>query len=187
MNVFILLEFGDDFFDNFGEVGHFELVLFLGDVVDSVIGGEGDTELGDDLASIADGGDPVDCHACLCLASSLHGFVDVMAPHALAAILRQEGWVDIDDAMGVGVDEEVGHQGQEACQHDEADVVLLQKGHHDVGIVEVGLGGNGCRYAEALCTHEGVGVGLITDNESAMYALGVGKVSDQVLAVRPAA
>jgi hypothetical protein len=74
----------------------------------------------------------MDGHARLRFSGSLHGFVDVMAPHALATILRQEGWVDIDDAMGVGV-------------------------------------------------------GLITDNESAMYALGVGKVSDQVLAVRPAA
>ena len=138
-------------------------------------------------ATIGIGSDPMDGHARLRFSGSLHGFVDVMAPHALATILRQEGWVDIDDAMGVGVDEEVGHQGQEACQHDEADVVLLQEGHHDIGIVEVGLGGNGCRYAETLCTHEGVGVGLITDNESAMYALGVGKVSDQVLAVRPAA
>jgi len=83
-------------------------------------------------ATIGIGSDPMDGHARLRFSGSLHGFVDVMAPHALATILRQEGWVDIDDAMGVGV-------------------------------------------------------GLITDNESAMYALGVGKVSDQVLAVRPAA
>jgi len=95
--------------------------------------------------------------------------------------------VEVDDLVRIGVDEEVGDQRQPSGQDDEADVVLLQKGHHDIGIVEVGLRGNGCRYAEALCTHEGVGVGLITDNESAMYALGVGKVFNQVLAVGTAA
>ena len=95
--------------------------------------------------------------------------------------------MDIDDAMGVGVDEEIGYHGQEACQHDEADVVLPQERQHDIGVVEINLGGNGCGDAETLCAHEGVGVGLITDNESAMYALGVSKIPDQVLAVRAAA
>ena len=95
--------------------------------------------------------------------------------------------MEVDDLVRIGVDEEVGDQRQPSSQDDETDVVLLEQGQHDVGIVEVSRRSDSRRHTETLCTHEGVGVGLITDNESAMYALGVGKVSDQVLAVRPAA
>ena len=77
------------FFYYLGEVFHFELVLFLGDVIDGVVGGEGYFVLGDDLAGIANGGDPVDGHACFCLACFFHGLMHMVTPHALAAILGQ--------------------------------------------------------------------------------------------------
>ena len=35
-------------------------------------------------------------HARLCLASSLYRLVDVVSPHALAAIFGQQGWVDVE-------------------------------------------------------------------------------------------
>ena len=100
--------------------------------------------------------------------------------------------MEVDDLVRIGVDEEVGDQRQPSSQDDETDVVLLEQGQHDVGIVEVSRRSDSRRsdsrrHTETLCTHEGVGVGLITDNESAMYALGVGKVFNQVLAVGTAA
>ena len=90
---------------------HFEHVLFLGDGLYGVIGGKGYSELGDDLACIADGGDPMDGHACLRLACSLHSLVNVVSPHALATVFRQQGRVDIDDLVGESIDQEIGNQG----------------------------------------------------------------------------
>ena len=66
-------------------------MLFFGDVVGGVVGGEGYLVLGDDLAGIADGGYPVDGHAGLCFACFLYGLMNVVAPHAFAAILGQQG------------------------------------------------------------------------------------------------
>ena len=100
-------------------------MLFLGDVVDAIVGRESHAELGDDLACIADGGNPMNRHARLRLSSRLDSLVDVMSPHTLTAVFRQEGRVDIDDLMGIGVDEKIRHERQEAGQHDEADVVFL--------------------------------------------------------------
>ena len=140
------------FLQDCGVVGHFELVYFVGDGFWGVVGREGSAELGNDLACVADGSDVVDGDTGLCFAGSLHGFVDVMSPHAFSSVLGQEGRVDVHDAAGIEVEEVVGHHGEEAGEDDEMDVVGTQQGQHDVRILQVGLrhhtGGN----AQPLCT-----------------------------------
>ena len=169
--------------DDLGEVGHFEDVLFGGNGVGGVVGREGRGELGDDFAAVADVGDVVDGHACLCVACCLDGFVHVMAPHAASAMTGQEGWMEVDDATWEGVDEIVGNHQQEACEDDEVDVVLAEEGQEDVGIVEVGLGYDDTRHAQSLGSDEGVGIGAVADDEDGTDVVAAFKITDEVLAV----
>ena len=107
--------FFDDIFHHFWEIFHFEHVLFLGDGLYGVFRGKSDPVLGDNLAGITFGGDPMDGHACLRLTSGFHRLVYMVSPHALATVFRQQGRVDIDDLVWEGVDQEVGNQGQPTC------------------------------------------------------------------------
>ena len=84
-------------------------MLFLGNVVDGVIGRQCYPVLGNNLATITDGRDPMDGHARLCFTRSLYGLMYVMAPHALTPILGQKRGMEVDDAARKGLDEEVGH------------------------------------------------------------------------------
>ena len=145
-------------------MAHLQFVFLVGDIVDGIGRQQGYGELGDDLAGITDGCDVMDGHARLCLTSCLHRLVDMMAPHALATILGQECGMDIDDATREGIDEEVRDQGQEACQDNEIDGMLAQQRHHDIRIVELCLWGYSGRHTQALSTHQGIGIGLVTDD-----------------------
>ena len=95
--------------------------------------------------------------------------------------------MDIDNPVGEGIDQEVWNQRQPTCQNDEADVVLTQQGQHHIWIMQISLRGNSRRHTEPFGPIQNEGVCLITDNESAVHALGVSKVFDQVLAVGTAA
>ena len=77
----------DYLFNDLREILHFELVLLLSNVVDSILGGKCHTVLGYNLARITDRRDIVDGHARLRLSCSLNSFVDMMPPHALSSIL----------------------------------------------------------------------------------------------------
>ena len=156
--------FLDDIFYHFGEIFHFEHVLFLSDGLYGVVGGKGDPVLGDDLSGITFGGDPMDGHACLRLTSGFHRLVHMVSPHALATVFRQQGRVDIDDLVWEGVDEEIGNQGQPTCQDDEADVVFAKQGQYDVRVMQIGLGGDSRWHTEAPNPFKDKGVGLVADD-----------------------
>ena len=57
---------------------HFQLVLFLGNVLYGIIGRETDTELSDDLPCVTDGCDPMNGHTRLSFSRSLHCLVHVV-------------------------------------------------------------------------------------------------------------
>ena len=95
--------------------------------------------------------------------------------------------MDVDDAMGIGIDEETGNQRQEAGQNNELDAILLKQRHHDIGVVKFGLGGDSRGNTKVLGTDQCVGIKLVADYERAIYTLGASKVFNQVLAVGTAA
>ena len=103
----ILLYRPNNLFHDLREMLHLQLVFLLGDVVDGVLRGECHTELGDDFASIADGRHPVYGYSRFRLSSCLHGLVNMMAPHSLAAIFRQQGRVDVDNLMREGINQKI--------------------------------------------------------------------------------
>lgn len=66
---------------------HFEDMDLVGDGIGGIIGADRGTELGDDLAAVADGADIVDGDARLGVASRLDGLMDMVAPHPLPTML----------------------------------------------------------------------------------------------------
>ena len=54
-------------------------------------------------------------------------------------------------------------------EDDEADVVFAKQGQHDVGVVQIGLGGDSRWYTEALCPFEDKGVGLVADDQGHLH------------------
>ena len=113
----------------------------------------------------------MDGHAGLCLSCRLDCLMDMMAPHAFAAVLRQQGGMQVDDATGKGVNEKVGHERQETCQHDELHAVLLQQRQHDVSIAQLRLRYYGSGNAQPFGTHQGIGIGLVAHDKGTSDAL----------------
>lgn len=176
----------DDLLDDGWEVLHFQLVYLVGNVVGGVGGVETDGELGDVLALVKLGVDEVDGDARTGLVGGVDGFVYMVAPHALAAELGQEGGVDVDDATGVSLHQIGGHFGQEACQDDV--VAAVDGAEHEVGVVvELLAGDDGGGHAQSLGAHEGVGIRAAADDDGDFHVGVVLEVLDDVLAVGSAA
>ena len=93
----------------------------------------------------------------------------MVAPHAFAAVFRQQGGVEVDHLMGIGIDQVVGNERQPSCQYDESDVVLPEEGHHHVRIIQVCFGNNGSRHFQPLCPHQCISIGLVTDDQGRVY------------------
>ena len=66
-------------------------------------------------------------HTCLRFSSSLYSLMHMMAPHTFTPVFRQEGRVEINHLMGIGVDEIVGYQWQPPRQHDKTDIIFLEQ------------------------------------------------------------
>lgn len=169
--------------DGWGEMRHLQLVLLLGYVIDCVLGRKLAGELGNDFAAVADGGNVVDGEARFGVAGSLHCLVDVVTPHALAAMAREECRVEIDDALREGLDEVFGHERQETRQHDELNAVLRHQRHKSLRVIELCLRHNGRWNAELLGTHQSIGIGAVAHYERHAIALAVSKAFKQTLAV----
>lgn len=75
-----------------------------------------------------------------------HRFMDMMAKHTFTAIERQQGWMDVDDAVGKGGEDVLGHQPKETGKDDPVDLPLLEETEHTAIVVEIGpaeiTGGN---------------------------------------------
>ena len=95
--------------------------------------------------------------------------------------------MDVDDATREGFYQEVGHQGQETCQHDKLDVVLLEQWHHHLRVVKLGFGSHSRWYAQIGGTYQTIGVGLVADYQSTVDALAVCEILDEILTVCAAA
>ena len=89
--------------------------------------------------------DQMDGDAALGISSRDNGFMDALAVHALPAVFRQQGRVDIDDAVREGAHHLRRYQPKEAGQHDEVDMQPSQLAEHGA-IAQLGpieqVGGN---------------------------------------------
>lgn len=94
--------------------------------------------------------------------------------------------MEVDDAAREGIDEVGRNERQEACQHDEADVMALQQGQRLVGIVQLSLCNDCCGHSQPFCPHQGVCVGLVADDQGAPD-VGMFKMANEVLTVSSAA
>lgn len=158
----------DHLFDDKWVVFHFQFVHLGGNVVRCVFGVEIHRELGDVFASVKFGIDEVDGDARHRFASRLHRFVYVVSPHALAAKLGQEGWMNVDDAVGEVVDEVCWNLGEKTC---EDDVVAAAHGlNHAPWFVEQLLtGDDGGGHSEFLGAHKGVGVAAAAHDDGYLH------------------
>ena len=111
----------------------------------------------------------------------------MVTPHALAAVLGQQGRMDVDDATWIGINQEVGHQWQESRQHNKVDGTVAQQRHHEAGIVQLGFRSHSRLDTEVTGTNQGIGIRLVADHQGTADLLAVGKILDEVLTVRAAA
>ena len=106
--------------------------MLLGcDIVGSVVRRKWCAELRYHLTAVAYVTDVVNGHTRLGFSRFLDGFMNMMTPHALAAILGKQGRVEVDHTTVVCLDQIIGNHHQEPCQYDEMNVVLLEQWHHD--------------------------------------------------------
>lgn len=179
--------FADGLLDDLREMALFEFVDVGGDVVGGVGGGDGGAELRDDGAAVVVGGDPVDGDASFCFASLPNGLVNVVAVHSLAAELGQQGGMEVEYPMGIGVDEVRRNYEQESSQNDEIDIVFFEQIEHFFLVLEVGFRNDGRRDVQSLGSHECKGIGAVADNERNADFIVVGEIADDVFAVGAAA
>ena len=160
----------------------FELVDFLGDL----FGGFGALEfcggLEDGVAFVVVFVDVVDGDACFGVFVLVDGAVDVVAVHAFAAVFWEEGWVDVDDFVGEGLDDLLGHFEEEACEDyevgAEGEELFVDEALGEVFFCE-GDGGDlvVCGFLE-----DG-GVGFVAEEGDDFCGGVVGEVGDDVLGV----
>ena len=91
--------------------------------------------------------------------------------------------MEVDDAAGESVEQEVWHQRQETSQNNELYAVLLHERKHEVGVIELCFRGNSRRDTELAGTLQSLGIGFIADNQGTVDALAVSEIMDKVLAV----
>ena len=91
--------------------------------------------------------------------------------------------MNIDDATWIGINQEIGNKGQEACQYNKPYAVLMQQGHHHRFIVQIRFGRYGCGYAQILGTGQSVSLRFVAHHQSATIALGRGEILNQVFTV----
>ena len=121
------LKFGQFVFDHFGVVFVFEGVYFGCDVGRGVGRKDRDLVLGDDIAAVVLSVEVVDGDSRFVLSGGYDRFMDPFAIHAFAAILGKQGGVYVDDTSGVGLDQVVGDEHQESCQHNIVDLFGLEQ------------------------------------------------------------
>ncbi|MCH8978082.1 MAG: FAD-binding oxidoreductase [Armatimonadetes bacterium] len=98
---------------------------------------------------------------------SEHGLMDVAAVHPLAAVLRQQGGVDVQDAALVFSDDFLRQEEHESGKADDVDLCLPQNVQQACSVV-LGFGVFDDRaperapevLLEALCPRDGLGAGL---------------------------
>ena len=111
----------------------------------------------------------MDGHACLRLAGSLDSLVYMVSPHPLATILRQQCRVEVDNATRIGVNQEIGHQRQEACQYDKLDAVLTQQRQHHLSVIQFGFRDDSRLHAQIPGTHQRIGVRFVTHHKGTVH------------------
>ena len=158
-------------------------MLLFSYVFDGVVGRKGHMILRNDLATITNGCDVMHGHARFCFTGGFHSLVDMMAPHAFASKLRQESRMNVDDAAWKCLEEVIGHQWQEARQHDELHVVAAQQWQHLVSIGQLGFWDNNSGNAQSPGAYQSKRIGTIADNENHPGNIRLTEVPDELFTI----
>lgn len=173
----------DDALDDVGKVCHFQLMFFARDVKDGVGRGEGHAALSDDVAAVVLVRNPMYGHARLGISGGFDRFVHVKAVHALASMLGQEGGMQINHTVTVSLDEPLGYHEQEACQHDEVDVITPENVKCSLLVGKCGLVDDTSANTQPLSTAYGRGIRPVADYKAYLDAAVMGEMTDNVFAV----
>lgn len=126
------------FVDDAGEVLLLKEVDFSRQGVGSIVGCDGATCLEQGSSAVVVMVDDVDGDAAFVFAGGHDGLMHMVAVHTSSAVLGQQGGVDVDNAVGVGVEHRFGDQPEETRQDDPVDVFALQVLEYVAVVVEIG-------------------------------------------------
>jgi hypothetical protein len=124
--------------DDWGEMGVFEYVDLGGQRIWGVFFFDGAPGLEDDFTLVVVFVDIMNGDTALFVAGCNDGLVNLGAVHVLATIAGQQRGVDVDDALGEGLDERGGEEPQETGQDDQVNFFVEHELCNDFGLVKVG-------------------------------------------------
>ena len=169
--------------DDAGEILFFEQVYFCRQRVGSVV-------VVEQAAGLEQGGtlviilvDDMDGDARYRLVVGDDGFVYMMSIHAFSAIMRQQGRVDIDDAVGESFEEVGRHEEKESRQDDIVNMAFLHKVEHMVRLEEVATAEVLRIDAEIMGACGDISVAFVVDYYVDIYVVAVGKIFRNLLSV----
>lgn len=164
------------------EIFHLQHVHLVGNVFCRIVWREWGRVLRYVLSLVQFGVDIVDSDARLCFSCSLHRFVHMVSPHALASELWQESGMDIDDAVGESLDEVLWHFGEEAGKDDV--VAAFSSGKDTVWLfVELLACDDGSGYAEIVGAGDSVRVCAAAHYDRDGHMFVALKMSDDVFTI----
>ena len=125
----------------------------------------------------------VDGDAALVLACRHHCLMHMVSVHAFAAVFGQQGGVNVDDALGVGVEHVLRYEPEESCKDYPVCLFLTQIVEHCGAFVEVFAAEVASLYAEVACPLREVGVFDVVYDACHLHVISAGEVFADLLCV----
>ena len=124
----------------------------------------------------------VDCDARFLLAGSLHSLMHMMSVHTLTAVLRQQGWVNVNDTLWISIYHIIRNTDEATCKDDE--IASFHSVHDKFAVLLKLLASDyAAWYSMILGTCNCVGISLVADNNRNFYIRIVLEVIDDILQV----
>src|SRR5574344_486053 len=107
----------------------------------------------------------------------------MMTIHPLAAILRQQGRMDVHHLEMIVRNQIVWHHHKESCKHHKSDTIGIQHLQGAILICEIRLGQRERRHTKTLCPLKSKSISPVAHHKSHPRHLTIREMSDDVLAV----
>ena len=172
-------------FDDEGEILLFKLVDFCSEGVGSVVVVEGAFGLEKGGAAIIVLVDEVDGDTAFLFVVGDDCLVDVFAVHALATVFGQEGRVDVDDAVGEGIEDFLWNQPEETGEDNPVDVSFFEILENAAVVVEVVAVEVLCWDVELFGSLGDEGIGAVVDDAGDVNLVVASKVFADALGIGP--
>ena len=133
-------------------------------------GSHGDGCLEDDAATIAFGADVMNRYAGFTFACRYYGLMDVATIHSLAAIFGQERGMNIDDAVGITVEQEVWYHEQESGKCNATYAISVEQSADCCFVIDFGSGHHSDWDTKSLRPLNYAGIGAIGHNDCNLHS-----------------